>query len=74
MVPLDQQDPFDMTTIRSPFLDWGRPLGKMVVHGHSISETPEFLSWRIGIDTGAYATGHLTALALEGTSQRIVAT
>ena len=74
MVPLDRQDPFDLTTIRSPFLDWGRPLGKMVVHGHSIAEAPEFLSWRIGIDTGAYATGHLTALALEGTSQRIVAT
>jgi serine/threonine protein phosphatase 1 len=74
MMPLDRQDAFDLTTIRSPFLDWGRPLGKMVVHGHSISEAPEFLSWRIGIDTGAYATGRLTALVLEGESRRIVTT
>jgi len=73
-VPLDQQDAYDLTTIRSPFLEWGEPLGKMVVHGHSISEAPEFLSWRIGIDTGAYATGRLTALVLEGLDQRIVAT
>lgn len=73
-VPLDQQDAFDLTTIRSPFLEWGKPLDKMVVHGHTISEAPEFRPWRIGIDTGAYATGRLTALALEGTSQRIVAT
>ena len=74
-VPLDRQDPFDLTTIRSPFLEWGRPLGKMVVHGHTIStEGPEFLSWRIGIDTGAYATGRLTALVLEGEDRRIVTT
>lgn len=74
-VPLDRQDPFDLTTIRSPFLDWGRPLGKVVVHGHTISlEGPEILSWRIGIDTGAYATGRLTALVLEGDSCRVITT
>lgn len=73
-LPLGRQEAFDLTTIRSPFLDWGEPLEKMVVHGHSISEAPEFHSWRIGIDTGAYATGRLTALALEGLDQRIIAT
>jgi serine/threonine protein phosphatase 1 len=73
-VSLDEQDEYDLTTIRSPFLEWGEPLEKMVVHGHSISETPEFHSWRIGIDTGAYATGRLTALALEGREQRIIST
>lgn len=73
-VPLGQQEAFDLTTIRAPFLDWGEPLGKMVVHGHSISEMPEFLPWRIGIDTGAYATGRLTALVLEGREQRILST
>jgi serine/threonine protein phosphatase 1 len=73
-VALDQQDERDLTTIRSPFLEWGAPLEKVVVHGHSISETAEFLSWRIGIDTGAYATGRLTALVLEGQNQRILAT
>jgi serine/threonine protein phosphatase 1 len=75
LVPLDRQDPFDLTTIRSPFLEWGRPLGKVVVHGHTISlEGPEILSWRIGVDTGAYATGRLTALVLEGESRRVVTT
>ena len=28
---------------------------------------------RIGIDTGAYATGRLTALVLEGTERRFIA-
>lgn len=74
-VPLDRQDPFDLTTIRSPFLEWGKPLGKMVVHGHTIStDGPVMLPWRIGIDTGAYATGRLTALVLEGEDRRVVTT
>jgi serine/threonine protein phosphatase 1 len=72
--PIDAQEAYDLTTIRSPFLEWGRKLEKIVVHGHSIAPEPEFRAWRIGIDTGAYATGHLTCLALEGTSQRILAT
>ena len=69
-----EQDQFEMITIRSPFLEWGRPLEKVVVHGHTIAEEPEFHSWRIGIDTGAYATGHLTCLVLEGSEQRIIST
>jgi len=72
--PIDAQDAYELTTIRSPFLEWGRTLEKIVVHGHSIAPEPQFRSWRIGIDTGAYATGHLTCLALEGTSQRILST
>jgi serine/threonine protein phosphatase 1 len=71
---LAEQDGFEMMTIRSPFIDWGRPLEKMVVHGHTISPEPEFRSWRIGIDTGAYATGRLTCLVLEGAGQRIITT
>ena len=63
---LDQQDPTDLRWIRSPFLDHGRPLGKMVVHGHTIAEDLDIQPHRIGIDTGAYATGRLTAVALEG--------
>jgi serine/threonine protein phosphatase 1 len=73
-LPIAEQDEFDLTTIRAPFLDWGRPLEKVVVHGHSIAPEPQLLPWRIGIDTGAYATGHLTALVLEGGEQRILST
>ena len=63
---LDQQKPTDLRWIRSPFLDHGRPLAKMVVHGHTIAEDLDVRPHRIGIDTGAYATGRLTAIGLEG--------
>lgn len=63
---LDEQDPSDLRWIRSPFLDHARPLAKMVVHGHTIAEDLDVQPHRIGIDTGAYATGRLTALGLEG--------
>jgi serine/threonine protein phosphatase 1 len=32
-------------------------IGEIVVHGHCITQVPELLPNRIGIDTGAYATG-----------------
>ena len=63
---LEQQNISDLRWIRSPFLDHGRPLAKMVVHGHTIAEDLDVHPHRIGIDTGAYATGRLTALGLEG--------
>ncbi len=73
-LPFAEQDAYDLTTIRSPFLEWGRKLEKIVVHGHSITDEPVFRPWRIGIDTGAFASGHLTCLVLEGTERRILAT
>jgi len=72
--PFDEQDAIDLTTIRSPFLEWGQPLERVVVHGHTIAREPEFHPWRIGIDTGAYASGHLTCLVLEGAEKRILST
>lgn len=65
-IAFEAQDPSDLRWIRREFLDDPRDHGAMVVHGHSISERVEELPNRIGIDTGAYATGRLTALALEG--------
>ena len=41
----------------------------MIVHGHTITWEPEVKSNRIGIDTGAFASGVLTALVLEGREQ-----
>jgi serine/threonine protein phosphatase 1 len=63
-VSLEAQTEEDLLWIREPFLRPQRYLGKMVVHGHTIAPTPEERPHRIGIDTGAYATGHLTALVL----------
>ena len=66
-VDLDSQRSSDLRWIRNPFLDHDKPLGKMVVHGHTISQDLDVQPHRIGVDTGAYDTGRLTALGLEGT-------
>ncbi len=62
----EDQDEDDLLWIRQPFLSSNSDHGCVVVHGHSIVEEPEIHPSRIAIDTGAYATGVLTALALEG--------
>jgi serine/threonine protein phosphatase 1 len=46
----------------------------VIVHGHSVTPEVEHLSNRIGIDTGAYASGTLTALGLHGEDQWILQT
>jgi serine/threonine protein phosphatase 1 len=71
-VSLDNQEPRDLIWIREPFLSWRRPHPKVIVHGHTIETGPVLGGVRIGIDTGAYATGLLTALVLRRTEQRIL--
>ena len=44
----------------------------MVIHGHTITEQAEFRPNRIGIDTGAYRSGRLTALGLESTERWLI--
>jgi calcineurin-like phosphoesterase family protein len=73
-VELEQQSQNDLRWIREPFLLDQRDHGFVVVHGHTISEEPELLSNRIGIDTGAYRTGVLTALGIEGTERWLIDT
>lgn len=65
-VPLAQQNDHDCMWIRKAFLDSNADHGAIVVHGHSIAGQPEIRHNRIGIDTGAYQTGVLTCLVLEG--------
>jgi serine/threonine protein phosphatase 1 len=64
-VPFERQDPRDLLWIRQEFLDVDHGLGKVVVHGHTPEVEPYMGRHRIGIDTGAYATGVLTALKLQ---------
>ena len=73
-VPLRRQARTDLLWIRKEFLDDDTSHGKVVVHGHSIAADVEMRPNRIGIDTGAYRTGVLTALYLEGTEREIIAT
>jgi serine/threonine protein phosphatase 1 len=65
-VPLDQQAAQDLLWIRDEFLLSDENFGKIVVHGHTIKERPEVKPNRIGIDTGAFASGRLTCVILEG--------
>jgi len=51
--------------IREPFLLDDSDHGFVVVHGHTITNGTDERPNRIGIDTGAYRTGTLTALAIE---------
>jgi serine/threonine protein phosphatase 1 len=64
-VAIEQQAPFDLRWIREPFLTDSKHHGVMVVHGHTIVERVEERPNRIAIDTGAYHSGQLTALAVE---------
>jgi len=73
-VPFDAQAAGDLRWIRSPFLTHRSPMERMVVHGHTIETVPTFLPHRIGIDTGAYETGILTALGLEDDSHWLIQT
>jgi len=73
-IPLDDQNPIDLMWIRADFLDSRADHGVMVVHGHTIRPEVETRRNRIGIDTGAYRTGKLTALGLEGASRWVLST
>ncbi|WP_309612042.1 metallophosphoesterase [Sphingomonas sp.] len=68
-VHLSMQLQRDLRWIRQPFLDDERDHGCIVVHGHTISEEVIELSNRIGLDTGAYRSGRLSAIGLEGSER-----
>jgi len=71
-VSLEEQQSADLLWIREPFLVSKRFHGKMVVHGHTPQEQPVIKTNRIGIDTGAYITGALTSIVIEGTTFRFL--
>lgn len=73
-IPLQHQQRQDMLWIRGEFLGSAVDYGKMVVHGHTITTHPEERANRIGIDTGAFFTGRLTALVAEGDWRGFIAT
>jgi serine/threonine protein phosphatase 1 len=73
-VPLEAQNAWDLLWIRNEFLTSRQRFGKLVIHGHTITETPEIRPNRIGIDTGAFNTGRLTCLVVEGAEYRFLQT
>ena len=73
-VAIDEQSTNDLRWIREPFLSDSSDHGFVIVHGHTITDAPVIRSNRIGIDTGAYSSNRLTALALEGDLRWIIST
>lgn len=73
-IALDQQTHADLRWIREPFLEDGGDHGFVVVHGHTIVDEVEERTNRIGIDTGAYRSGVLTALVIDGAERRLLST
>jgi serine/threonine protein phosphatase 1 len=73
-VALDRQSPKDLYWIRDEFLTSDADHGAIVVHGHSISASVDERPNRICIDTGAYKSGVLTALWIEGAERGILQT
>lgn len=71
---LDRQQPEDLRWIRDSFIEHTELYEKVIVHGHTITDTPEFHCNRISLDTGAYHSGRLTCLVLEGNEKRIIQT
>lgn len=73
-VPLSEQTQSDLRWIRGPFLDNDDDHGFIVVHGHTIAGEIDLRDNRIGIDTGAYRTGVLTAMGLEARERWFIQT
>jgi len=73
-VPLTRQSATDCMWMREPFLTSDVDHGAVIVHGHNITERAVLHGNRIGIDTGAYRTGTLTCLVLDGTTRTVLQT
>lgn len=73
-VAMGQQRRADLRWIREEFTRSSADHGCVVVHGHTIVAEPEDRPNRIGVDTGAYASGRLCAVRLEGATRRFIHT
>ncbi|MEM7780085.1 MAG: metallophosphoesterase family protein [Pseudomonadota bacterium] len=71
-VPIEDQSRQDLLWIRDRFLSHEGSLEKVVVHGHTIFKRVMDCGNRIGIDTGAFRSGVLTALVLEADQKRVI--
>jgi Calcineurin-like phosphoesterase len=73
-LPLEAQSEHDLLWIREPFLSgraWTLPV--TVVHGHT-PEGPTALAHRIGVDSGVFSSGRLSAVELRGDRLRFICT
>jgi serine/threonine protein phosphatase 1 len=71
---LSRQKESDLLWIREEFLSSNDDFGKIIIHGHTPTSEIEVQPNRINIDTGAFATGRLTCLVIEGESLSVIDT
>lgn len=64
-VPIDLQDDKVLLWGHPKFDTLPRPDGIWIVHGHTVVDEPRAEGGRIAVDTGAYATGRLTAALID---------
>lgn len=64
----------DLMWIRDKFLSSEKDHGPLIVHGHTPRFAPEVMPNRINVDTGAWQSDCLTAVALEKGSCRFLST
>jgi len=67
-VPIEHQTVEDLHWIRDEFLGSSQDHGTVIVHGHTPVPHPDIRPNRINIDTGAWRSGTLTCIAIEGTT------
>ena len=65
-VDMNEQSTRDMLWIRDEFLDDTRQFSHLIVHGHTPAETVYRDNRRIGLDTGAFLSGKLSAARFFG--------
>jgi serine/threonine protein phosphatase 1 len=73
-VALADQSEHDLLWMREKCIGHAGDFEHVIVHGHTPVSRPEVMINPINIDTGAYFTGILTAVALEGTERRLIQT
>lgn len=71
-IPLADQLEHDLIWIRGEFHAHVELYPKVIVHGHTPVAEVDVRANRINLDTGAYNTGRLSALVVEGASKRIL--
>jgi serine/threonine protein phosphatase 1 len=67
-IDLTDQHDRDLTLFRDKFEADYAEFGRIVVHGHTPVPTPVMMPHRVAIDTGAYYSGQLCAVALKAGS------
>ena len=72
VVPLEEQDPDDLIWIRTLFLKWTDPLAKVIIHGHTPQGAVDVQPNRVNLDTYAWKSGLLSAIAIDGAEKRFI--